>query len=147
MASGSLPDPPWRGLRYDRTTGVYGGQGSGETPDLLALALLAHRGAAMATLTKLDDLPLTLLTARPPARCRARTNAATCSGSAGNAATPWFSANARHLRHRRSYEARVPGDTSPGRPQQRSDGRVQHRKIHHQRATTPTIEPRQLSQA
>ena len=45
--------------RYDRTTGIYGEQGSGKTLDLLAPALLAHRGAAMATLTKVDDLLLT----------------------------------------------------------------------------------------
>jgi type IV secretion system protein VirD4 len=45
--------------RYDRTTGVYGEQGSGKTLDLLAPALLAHRGAALATLTKVDDLLLT----------------------------------------------------------------------------------------
>src|SRR3954468_5398010 len=47
-------------VRYDRTTGVYGAQGSGKTLDLLAPALLAHPGAAMATLTKVDDLLLTL---------------------------------------------------------------------------------------
>lgn len=45
--------------RYDRTTGVYGEQGSGKTLDVLAPALLAHRGAGMATLTKVDDLLLT----------------------------------------------------------------------------------------
>ena len=45
--------------RYDRTTGVYGEQGSGKTLDLLAPALLAHRGAGLATLTKVDDLLLT----------------------------------------------------------------------------------------
>lgn len=45
--------------RYDRTTGIYGEQGSGKTLDVLAPALLAHRGAAMATLTKVDDLLLT----------------------------------------------------------------------------------------
>jgi hypothetical protein len=45
--------------RYDRTTGVYGEQGSGKTLDVLAPALLAHRGAGLATLTKLDDLLLT----------------------------------------------------------------------------------------
>ena len=38
--------------RYDRTTGVFGEQGSGKTLDVLAPALLAHRGAGMATLTK-----------------------------------------------------------------------------------------------
>ena len=47
-------------VRYDRTTGVYGAQGSGKTLDLLAPALIAHRGAAMVTLTKLDDLLLTM---------------------------------------------------------------------------------------
>lgn len=46
--------------RYDRTTGVYGEQGSGKTLDVLAPALLAHRGAGMVTLTKLDDLLLTM---------------------------------------------------------------------------------------
>lgn len=45
--------------RYDRTAGVFGEQGSGKTLDLLAPALLAHRGAGLATLTKLDDLLLT----------------------------------------------------------------------------------------
>lgn len=45
--------------RYDRTTGVYGEQGSGKTLDLLAPALLGHRGAGLATLTKVDDLLLT----------------------------------------------------------------------------------------
>jgi hypothetical protein len=47
-------------VRYDRTTGVYGAQGSGKTLDLLAPALLAHPGAALVTLTKLDDLLLTV---------------------------------------------------------------------------------------
>jgi hypothetical protein len=45
--------------RYDRTCGVYGEQGSGKTLDLLAPALLAHRGPGLATLTKLEDLLLT----------------------------------------------------------------------------------------
>ena len=49
--------PLW--VRYDRTTGVYGAQGSGKTLDILAPALLAHPGAAMVTLTKVDDLLLT----------------------------------------------------------------------------------------
>ncbi len=53
-------------VRYDRTTGVYGAQGSGKTLDLLAPALLAHPGAAMATLTKLDDLLLTLADRQAP---------------------------------------------------------------------------------
>lgn len=47
-------------IRYDRTTGVYGAQGSGKTLDLLAPALLGHPGAALVTLTKVDDLLLTL---------------------------------------------------------------------------------------
>jgi type IV secretion system protein VirD4 len=45
---------------FDRTAGVYGPQGSGKTLDLLAPALLAAPGAALVTLTKLDDLLLTL---------------------------------------------------------------------------------------
>ena len=45
---------------FDRTTGVYGPQGSGKTLDLLTPALLAAPGAALVTLTKLDDLLLTL---------------------------------------------------------------------------------------
>ena len=53
-------------VRYDRTTGVYGAQGSGKTLDLLAPALLAHPGPAMATLTKLDDLLLTLASRQAP---------------------------------------------------------------------------------
>jgi len=53
-------------VRYDRTTGVYGAQGSGKTLDLLAPALLAHPGAALATLTKLDDLLLTVTDRQQP---------------------------------------------------------------------------------
>ena len=47
-------------MPYDRTTGVYGPQGSGKTLDILAPALLAHPGAALVTLTKPDDLLLTI---------------------------------------------------------------------------------------
>jgi hypothetical protein len=53
--------------RYDRTTGVFGAQGSGKTLDLLAPALLAHDGPALATLTKLDDLLLTAPRRHQPA--------------------------------------------------------------------------------
>ncbi|NHA68772.1 type IV secretory system conjugative DNA transfer family protein [Phycicoccus flavus] len=45
---------------WDRTTGVIGPQGSGKTLDLLTPALLAAPGAALVTLTKPDDLHLTL---------------------------------------------------------------------------------------
>lgn len=45
---------------FDRTTGVYGPQGSGKTLDLLTPALLGTPGAAMVTLTKPEDLLLTL---------------------------------------------------------------------------------------
>lgn len=45
---------------YDRTTGVYGPQGSGKTLDLLTPALLNNPGAALVTLTKPEDLLLTL---------------------------------------------------------------------------------------
>jgi len=45
---------------WDRTTGVIGPQGSGKTLDLLTPALLAAPGAALVTLTKLDDLLLSM---------------------------------------------------------------------------------------
>ena len=45
---------------FDRTTGVYGPQGSGKTLDLLAPALLDAPGAALVTLTKAEDLLLTM---------------------------------------------------------------------------------------
>jgi len=47
-------------VRFDRTTGVYGPQGSGKTLDLLTPALLQAPGAALVTLTKADDLLLTV---------------------------------------------------------------------------------------
>jgi type IV secretion system protein VirD4 len=43
---------------WDRTTGVIGPQGSGKTLDLLAPALLQAPGAALVTLTKVDDVLL-----------------------------------------------------------------------------------------
>ncbi|HEY3407745.1 MAG TPA: TraM recognition domain-containing protein [Propionicimonas sp.] len=45
---------------WDRTCGVIGPQGSGKTLDLLTPALLAAPGAALVTLTKSDDLLLTI---------------------------------------------------------------------------------------
>lgn len=45
---------------YDRTAGVFGPQGSGKTLDILSPALLSAPGPAMATLTKVDDLLLTM---------------------------------------------------------------------------------------
>ena len=45
---------------WDRTTGVIGPQGSGKTLDLLIPALLQAPGAALTTLTKVDDLLLSL---------------------------------------------------------------------------------------
>ena len=45
---------------YDRTAGVYGPQGSGKTLDLLIPALLAAPGAALVTLTKPEDLHLSI---------------------------------------------------------------------------------------
>jgi type IV secretion system protein VirD4 len=50
---------------WDRTAGVIGPQGSGKTLDLLLPALLNATGAALVTLTKLDDLLLSF-----PARSR-----------------------------------------------------------------------------
>ncbi|MGK2876716.1 MAG: type IV secretory system conjugative DNA transfer family protein [Nocardioides sp.] len=49
---------------FDRTTGVYGPQGSGKTLDLLSPALLDAPGAALVTLTKPEDLYLTFETRR-----------------------------------------------------------------------------------
>jgi type IV secretion system protein VirD4 len=43
---------------WDRTAGVIGPQGSGKTLDLLIPALLGASGAALVTLTKVDDLLL-----------------------------------------------------------------------------------------
>ena len=45
---------------WDRTAGVIGPQGSGKTLDLLTPALLNAPGAALVTLTKPDDLLLTI---------------------------------------------------------------------------------------
>ena len=45
---------------WDRTAGVVGPQGSGKTLDLLIPALLGAPGAALVTLTKADDLLLSL---------------------------------------------------------------------------------------
>ena len=45
---------------WDRTAGVIGPQGSGKTLDLLIPALLDAPGAALVTLTKIDDLLLSL---------------------------------------------------------------------------------------
>lgn len=45
---------------WDRTAGVIGPQGSGKTLDLLTPALLQAPGAALVTLTKPDDLYLTI---------------------------------------------------------------------------------------
>jgi len=47
-------------IPWDRTAGVIGPQGSGKTLDLLVPALLDAPGAALVTLTKVDDLLLTL---------------------------------------------------------------------------------------
>jgi type IV secretory pathway TraG/TraD family ATPase VirD4 len=47
-------------VRHDRTLGAFGAQGAGKTLDLLAPALLNHPGGALVTLTKPDDLLLTV---------------------------------------------------------------------------------------
>jgi type IV secretion system protein VirD4 len=52
--------PLW--VPYDRTTGVIGPQGSGKSLDLLLPALLDAPGAALATMTKPQDLLLTWTT-------------------------------------------------------------------------------------
>ena len=60
LGAGQLPRCGDLWVPYDRTCGVYGPQGSGKTLDLLTPALLAAPGAALVTLTKLDDLLLTV---------------------------------------------------------------------------------------
>ena len=45
---------------WDRTAGVIGPQGSGKTLELLTPVLLPVPGAALVTLTKTDDLPLSI---------------------------------------------------------------------------------------
>lgn len=47
-------------VRHDRTLGAFGAMGTGKTLDLLAPALMAHPGAALVTLTRVDDLLLTI---------------------------------------------------------------------------------------
>ena len=47
-------------MPWDRTAGVIGPQGSGKTLDLLTPALLGAPGAALVTLTKVEDLLLSL---------------------------------------------------------------------------------------
>lgn len=47
-------------IPWDRTAGIYGPQGSGKTLDLLTPALLAAPGAALVTLTKPEDLYLSV---------------------------------------------------------------------------------------
>ena len=58
---GKAHEPRGRDLwcPWDRTAGVIGPQGSGKTLDLLTPSLLASPGAALVTLTKVDDLLLT----------------------------------------------------------------------------------------
>ncbi len=91
--------------RYDRTCGVFGEQGSGKTLDILAPALLAHRGAGIATLTKLEDLLLTAGRRQVPADRRRRAAA---------------DRRARPVRRRARAAA---ADLGPDRRLRRPDGR------------------------
>ncbi len=54
------PAPAQLWCPWDRTAGVIGPQGSGKTLDVLTPALLGAPGAALVTLTKTDDLLLTV---------------------------------------------------------------------------------------
>jgi len=60
LGSGAVPQAGDLWVPFDRTCGVYGPQGSGKTLDLLTPALLAAPGAALVTLTKAEDLLLTV---------------------------------------------------------------------------------------
>ncbi len=94
---------------WDRTSGVIGPQGSGKTLDLLTPALLEAPGAALVTLTKVEDLLLSLtsrsadvgqgdrpcvvldpfgLTEGLLDRPRARTSTSTSTGTSMNRAAP-----------------------------------------------------------
>ncbi len=53
---------------FDRTMGVIGPQGSGKSLDLLLPALMGAPGAALTTLTKTDDLLITLTARQTGAR-------------------------------------------------------------------------------
>jgi len=57
---GAVPKTGDLWVPFDRTTGVYGPQGSGKTLDALTPALLSAPGGALATLTKVEDLLLTV---------------------------------------------------------------------------------------
>ena len=60
LGTGAVPRSGELWVPFDRTTGVYGPQGSGKTLDLLTPALLSAPGAALVTLTKAEDLLLTV---------------------------------------------------------------------------------------
>ncbi len=60
LGVGKVPRTGGLWVPFDRTTGVYGPQGSGKTLDLLTPALLGAPGAALVTLTKVEDLLLTV---------------------------------------------------------------------------------------
>ena len=60
LGSGHEPRGGQLWVPWDRTAGVIGPQGSGKTLDLLTPALLGAPGAALVTLTKVEDLLLSL---------------------------------------------------------------------------------------
>lgn len=59
LGTGEHPRGGQLWIPWDRTAGVIGPQGSGKTLDTLVPALLGAPGAALVTLTKVDDLLLT----------------------------------------------------------------------------------------
>ena len=60
IGTGQAPRGGQLWVPWDRTAGVIGPQGSGKTLDTLTPALLAAPGAALVTLTKAEDLLLTV---------------------------------------------------------------------------------------
>ena len=60
LGRSSIPRGVELWVPFDRTAGVYGPQGSGKTLDLLTPALLDAPGGALVTLTKPEDLFLTI---------------------------------------------------------------------------------------
>ncbi|WP_235529220.1 type IV secretory system conjugative DNA transfer family protein [Phycicoccus sp. Root101] len=66
LGKGQQPRGGQLWVPWDRTAGVIGPQGSGKTLDLLIPALLRAPGAALVTLTKVDDLLLSFTSRQAP---------------------------------------------------------------------------------
>jgi hypothetical protein len=89
---------------WDRTAGVIGPQGSGKTLDLLTPALLGAPGAALVTLTKVDDLLLSFGVRSSGERRRSRLARSRVQSRLGTGTMPHASMRRRRRRSsRRSF--------------------------------------------